>query len=59
MKFALTMSEENLNTIITTLRNEQTRAIENNDDEAKTSIKHALDAINRSVYVVNDVKKRR
>lgn len=59
MKFALTMSEENLNTIITTLRNEQTRAIENNDDEAKTSIKHALDAINRSVYVVNDAKKRR
>ena len=61
MNFTLTISEENLNTIITALRIEQKRAIEEDNAEAKAHIKSALDAINNNTYIanVNDVKKRR
>ena len=61
MKFALTLAEKDLNTIITSLRIEQKRAISENNTEAMAHIKSALEAINNNTYVANvrDVKKRR
>ena len=61
MKFTTTLSEEDLNTIITALRIEQKRAMEEDDTEAIACIKSALDAINNNTYVANvkDIKKRR
>lgn len=58
MKFTFTISEEDLNTIITALRFEQKRAKEEDDDVALKYINNALDAINNKTYVANvmDVK---
>lgn len=61
MKFTLTIPEEDLNTIITALRLEQRRAIEEGNTEAMAHIKSALEAINNNTCIANakDGKKRR
>ena len=61
MNFTLTLTENNLNTIITALRIEQKRVIEEGNTDAMACIKSALDSINKNTYIadIKDIKKRR
>lgn len=61
MKFTLTLPEKDLNTIITALRIEQNRVIEEGNTDAIACIKSALEAVNNNTCIANakDIKKRR
>lgn len=58
MKFTMTVSENTLNTIITALRIERTRANEENNEKNIAIIENALDEIDKNTYIANvkDVK---
>ena len=53
MKFTMTVSENTLNTIITALRIERTRANEENNVKNIAIIENALDEIDRNTYIAN------
>ena len=58
MKFTMTISENTLNTIITALRIERTRAIDEGNNKNISIIENALDDIDKNTYIanVNDIK---
>lgn len=53
MKFTMTISEQTLNTIITALRIERTRANEENNARNLAYIEEALDEIDKNTYIAN------
>lgn len=53
MKFTMTVSENTLNTIITALRIERTRANEENNAKNIAIIENALDEIDKNTYIAN------
>lgn len=53
MKFTMTVSDNTLNTIITALRFERTRANEEGNEKNLKFIESALDDINENTYVAN------
>lgn len=53
MKFTMTVSEKTLNTIITALRFERARAIEENNNNNLAFIESALDDIDKNAYVAS------
>lgn len=53
MKFTMTVSENTLNTIITALRIERTRANEEGNARNIAIIENALDDIDKNTYVSN------
>lgn len=57
MKFTMTISESTLNTIITALRIERARAIEENNNKNISIIENALDEIDKNTYISNVMNK--
>jgi hypothetical protein len=53
MKFTITVSEDDFNTIITALRFEQNRVKAEGDKESLKYINHAIEAIDQNTYVAN------
>ena len=53
MQFTMTVSENTLNTIITALRIERTRANEENNAKNIAIIENALDEIDKNTYIAN------
>lgn len=53
MRFTMTVSENTLNTIITALRIERTRANEENNAKNIAIIENALDEIDKNTYIAN------
>lgn len=53
MKFTMTVSENTLNTIITALRIERARAVDNGNDKNISIIENALDEIDKNTYISN------
>lgn len=53
MKFTMTVSEDTLNTIVTALKIERARAIDEDNAKNITIIENALDDINKNTYVSN------
>ena len=53
MKFTMTISDECLNTIITALRFERARAIDEDNKKNIAFIENALDEIDENTYVAN------
>ena len=53
MKFTMTISDECLNTIITALRFERARAIDENNEKNLVFIENALDEIDENTYISN------
>jgi hypothetical protein len=53
MKFTMTVSENTLNTIITALRIERARAIDDGNNKNISIIENALDDINENTYVAS------
>ena len=53
MKFTITVSEDDFNTIITALRLEQDRVKEAGDNESLEYINHAIEAIDQNTYFAN------
>ena len=53
MKFTMTVSEKTLNTIITALRLERARAIDEGNNKNISTIENALDDIDKNTYVSN------
>lgn len=53
MKFTMTVSEDTLNTIITALRIERARAIDEDNAKNIVIIENALDDIDKNTYVSN------
>lgn len=53
MKFTMTISEDTLNTIITALRIERARAIDEGNNKNILIIENALDDIDKNTYVSN------
>ena len=53
MKFTMTVSDNTLNTIITALMFERTRANEEGNEKNLAFIESALDDINENTYVAN------
>lgn len=57
MKFTMTVSDKTLNTIITALRFERARAIEEDNKNNLAFIESALDDIDKNTYVANVMEK--
>lgn len=53
MRFTMTISDNTLNTIITALRLERAKAIEEDNKNNLTFIENALDDIDKNTYVAN------
>ncbi len=53
MKFTMTISEKTLNTIITALRFERARAIEEDNKNNLAFIENALDDIDENTYIAS------
>lgn len=53
MKFTITVSEEDFNTILTALRIEQDRVKAEGDDKSLEYINHAIEAIDQNTYVAS------
>ena len=53
MRFTMTVSENTLNTIITALRIERARAIDENNDKNISIIENTLDDIDKNTYISN------
>ena len=53
MKFTMTISENTLNTILTALRLERARAIDENNSKNISIIENALDEIDKNTYISN------
>lgn len=53
MKFTMTISEKTLNTIITALRFERARAIEEDNKNNLAFIESALDDIDKNTYIAS------
>ena len=57
MKFTMTISENTLNTIITALRIERARAIDEGNAKNIAIIENALDDIDKNTYISNVMNK--
>lgn len=57
MKFTMTISDKTLNTIVTALRLERARAIEEDNKNNLAFIESALDDIDEHTYVANVLEK--
>lgn len=53
MKFTMTISENTLNTIITALRIEMARAIDEGNNKNISTIENALDDMDKNTYVAS------
>ena len=57
MKFTMTISDNTLNTIITALRFERARAIEEDNNNNLAFIEDALDDIDKNTYIASVIDK--